>query len=371
MRTDYTYNFRKHDTCFHFRKIWQKIIPVTGRFFGYCLSLLLIVQVAAAESALPKSNLNGGKEFATNGFGLDLPNVNSGIATDGLMADITISGTVKDDNGDPLPGASVTVAGTTIGTVTDIDGKYTLEVDENATVIFSFIGFEPQEVAVGNQSEINITLEANVSSLNEVVVVGYGTKKKINLTGAVSTARGEDMANRPVTNVQQAMQGLVSNLVIQPNTAGGEPGADMAMTIRGLASFEGNTAPFVLVDGVPMGINDIDPNDIESVSVLKDAASTSIYGARAAYGVILITTKKGSKGSRISYSSNVGLSTPTIWPELQGGTAWAHALNDANTNFGASPFYPEEAIQRLEQNLANPGSAPGMLPLWFGRLIGT
>ncbi|WP_373493654.1 SusC/RagA family TonB-linked outer membrane protein [Aquiflexum sp.] len=279
-----------------------------------------------------------------------------------LPFDVQVSGTVTDEKGEPLPGASVTIKGTTTGTVTDLDGRYSLLSPDVATLVFSYIGFETMEVPVNNRSQINIILKAEIAALDEIVVVGYGTKKKINLTGAVSTAKGEDMANRPVTNVQQALQGLVSNLVIQPNRAGGEPGADMAMSIRGLASFEGSTAPFVLVDGVPMGINDIDPNDIESVSVLKDVASTSIYGARAAYGVILITTKRGSSGSRISYSNNVGFSSPTIWPRLQGGTAWAHALNDANRNFGGSAPYPAEAIERLERNLANPGSAPGMLP---------
>ncbi|EON79083.1 TonB-dependent receptor [Lunatimonas lonarensis] len=277
--------------------------------------------------------------------------------------DIRVSGKVSDENGEALPGATVTVVGSSIGAVTDIEGMYAITVPDNATLVFSFIGFQSQQVPVGNRSTINVVLKAELSGLDEVVVIGYGTQKKINLTGAVSTARGEDMANRPVTNVQQALQGLVSNLVITPNLAGGEPGADMAMTIRGLASFEGSTAPFVLVDGVPMNINDIDPNDIESVSVLKDVASTSIYGARAAYGVILITTKRGTTGSRISYSNNIGFSSPTIWPRLQGGMDWAHALNDANRNFGGTPPYPEEALQRLQQNLLNPGSAPGMLPM--------
>ncbi|REG81854.1 SusC/RagA family TonB-linked outer membrane protein [Algoriphagus antarcticus] len=344
-------------------RVKQKIIPFIRRNFGYYLLPLLFVQVATATPLPAEGELIGNKKTESINSGSYLFEIHKMaeflVVTE---ADIQVSGTVTDEKGDPLPGASVTVAGTLTGTVTDINGNYTLEVDESATLIFSFIGFDSEEVAVGSRTIINITLLDDVSSLDEIVVVGYGTKKKINLTGAVSTASGKDMANRPVTNVQQSLQGLVSNLTISPNNAGGEPGADMAMSIRGLASFEGSTAPFVLVDGVPMGINDIDPNDIESVSVLKDAASTSIYGARAAYGVILITTKRGSSGSRISYSTNVGFSAPTIWPRLEGGTAWAHALNDARTNFGASPFYPDEAIARLEQNLANPGSAPGMLP---------
>jgi TonB-linked SusC/RagA family outer membrane protein len=362
MKKMYTSVIKKRFKWLNEKMNEQRIFSLIGKGFAFCFLQLFIINMAFG---MPLSTGFASAEKRSNTSGTFMPNLIDPVSEETnslLRADIQVSGKVTDDQGEPLPGASVTVAGTTTGTVTDLDGAYSLNVSENATLVFSFIGFEPKEVAVGNRSVINVTLEANLSSLNEVVVVGYGTKKKINLTGAVSVADGKDMANRPVTNVQNALQGLVSNLVIQPNTAGGEPGADMAMTIRGLASFEGNTAPFVLVDGVPMGINDIDPNDIESVSVLKDAASTSIYGARAAYGVILITTKKGSAGSRISYSTNVGMSSPTIWPELQGGTDWAYALNDARTNFGASPFYPDEAIARLEQNLANPGSAPGMLP---------
>lgn len=351
------------DTTKKGKRFKQKIIPFIKRNFGYYLIPLLFVQVVTATPLSAEGEFIGdknAKSINSESYFFEIYKMGEDLITP--KEDIQISGTVLDNNGDPLPGASVTIAGTLTGTVTDINGNYTLEVNEKSILVFSYIGYESQEIVVGNKTQINITLQDDVSSLDEVVVVGYGTKKKINLTGAVSTASGKDMANRPVTNVQQSLQGLVSNLIITPNTAGGEPGADMAMSIRGLASFEGSTAPFVLVDGVPMDINDIDPNDIESVSVLKDAASTSIYGARAAYGVILITTKRGSSGSRISYSTNVGLSSPTIWPKLQGGTDWAYALNDARTNFGASPFYPAEAIGRLEQNLANPGSAPGMLP---------
>lgn len=275
----------------------------------------------------------------------------------------TVNGKITDETGVGLPGVNVLAKGTTTGAITDIDGNYRISVsDENATLIFSYIGYLSREVPVNGRSTINVVLEEDIQSLEEVVVVGYGTKKKINLTGAVSVAGKEDLENRPVGNVQQALQGVVSNLVIQPNAAGGEPGSDMSMSIRGLSTFEGSNAPFVLVDGIPMNINDIDPNDIESISVLKDAASTSIYGARAAYGVILITTKEGSQGSRISYSTNYAWSTPTVWPDLARGTDWAHALNDARTNSGGTPFYPEEALNRLRQNLENPGSAPGMLP---------
>jgi TonB-linked SusC/RagA family outer membrane protein len=348
----------------NFTRFSKKIIENPPRLTLYKLLSCFIFQVILAQEVICAASTHENKlpnPLGGNNLVLGLIFNENKLAA--LPFDVQVSGTVTDEKGEPLPGASVTVKGTTKGTVTDMDGTYSILTPEGATLVFSYIGFETIEVPVNNRSQINITLKADVSSLDEVVVVGYGTQKKINLTGAVSTAKGEDLANRPVTNMQQALQGLVSNLVITPNLAGGEPGADMAMSIRGLASFEGSTAPFVVVDGVPMNINDIDPNDVESVSVLKDVAATSIYGARAAYGVILITTKRGSTGSRISYSNNIGFSEPTIWPRLQGGMDWAHALNDANRNFGGTPPYPAEALQRLERNLANPGSAPGMLPL--------
>lgn len=276
----------------------------------------------------------------------------------------TVSGTVTDEEGLPLPGVTIVVKGTTQGTTSSADGKYYLDnVPDDATLVFSFIGMITQEIVVGSQTTIDIVMEVDRYGIDEVVVVGYGTKKKVNLTGAVSVADKELIERRPVGNVQQALQGLVPNLIIAPTVAGGEPGADMSMTIRGLTSFEGRSNPYVLVDGIPMEINDIDPNDIESISVLKDAASTSIYGARAAYGVILITTKQGQRGANVSYSMNYGVSSPTIWPEIVSGNMdWAYALNDAITNAGGSPYYPEEALQRLAQNLEKPGSAVPMLP---------
>ena len=275
-----------------------------------------------------------------------------------------ITGTVTDTDGETLVGVSITIQGTTTGTISDADGNYSLSnVPEDATLIFSYVGMLDQEIAIGNQSSISIMMEAELLGLDEVIVVGYGTQKKVNLTGAVSIAPEELLEARPVGNVQQALQGLVPNLIIAPTAAGGEPGADMAMSIRGLASFEGSSQPYVLVDGIPMGINDIDPNDIQSISVLKDAASTAIYGARAAYGVILITTKQGKTGANFSYSMNYGGSSPTIWPEIETGNLdWAHALNDARLNSGGTPFYPQEALDRLAQNYANPGSAAPMLP---------
>jgi TonB-linked SusC/RagA family outer membrane protein len=276
----------------------------------------------------------------------------------------TITGTVSNESGEALIGASIAVKGTNIGTISGMDGEFRLDgVPSDGVLSVSYVGMLSQEIPIGGQSEFNVVLKADLLGVEEVIVVGYGTKKKVNLTGAVSVADKELMESRPVANVQQALQGIVPNLIIAPTVAGGEPGADMAMNIRGLASFEGSSDPYVLVDGIPMEINDIDPDDVESISVLKDAASTSIYGARAAYGVILITTKKGQMGSRVSYSMNTGWSSPTIWPKIvEGNLDWAYALNDAITNAGGSAYYNEDALARLAQNLENPGSAASMLP---------
>jgi len=288
----------------------------------------------------------------------------------------SITGTISDENGESLIGVTVMIKGTTIGSISDVEGKFTLsDVPEDAILVFSYVGMLTQEIPVGDQTTIDIVMETDFLGLEEVVVIGYGTQKKINLTGAVSIANKEEMENRPVSNVQQALQGLVPNLIIAPTMAGGEPGADFSMNIRGLTTFEelsataggyaatGNTGPYVLVDGIPMNMNDIDPNDIESISVLKDAASTAIYGARAAYGVILITTKKGEMGTKVSYSTNFGWSAPTIWPEMADAMSSVHAHNDAAINAGFSlPWYDDDAIDRLEQNLADPGSAPAVLP---------
>jgi len=296
--------------------------------------------------------------------------------TNTMLQPRTITGTVVDSDGIPLPGVTIVIKGTSMGTITDSEGNYSLsDVPDDAILVLTYIGMLSQEIPVGDQTTINLAMEPDYLGLDEVIVIGYGTKKKVNLTGSVSVADKKLIESRPIGNVQQALQGLVPNLLISSTIAGGEPGSDMSMSIRGLTSFaeldaesepwdpeSGKSAPYVLVDGIPMGINDIDPNDIESVSVLKDAASTSIYGARAAYGVILITTKKGQTGANVNYSANFGWSSPTIFPEIEQGVGWAHALNDAKINAGGSPFYDADALNRLAQNLAEPGSAPGMLP---------
>jgi TonB-linked SusC/RagA family outer membrane protein len=279
----------------------------------------------------------------------------SELSTTDWQQQPSVSGTVTDEAGEPLPGVTVVVKGTTQGTVTNADGNYLLfNISEDAVLVFSFVGMLTQEVEVGNQTTINIVLKEDIQGIEEVVVVGYGTQKKINLTGSVDVVTSKDLENRPVTNVAQAIQGVSPNLNISANNTGGEPGATQSWNIRGLGTLTGGGgSPYILVDGVPMNINNVNPQDIESVSVLKDAAASAIYGARAPYGVVLITTKRGqtSPKPRIQYSNNVAFSQPTRLPHAANSMDAAMALNYASENSGAAPIFSDETLQRIQDYL--------------------
>ena len=227
-----------------------------------------------------------------------------------------ITGVVFDDSGQPVIGANILLKGSSNGTVTDLDGKFTLDyVGTNAVLEISYIGYKTQEITVGQKSHLSVTLEENAEMLNEVVVVGFGTQKKINLTGSVSSVRmTEALGDRPIANAAAALQGVVPGLRIESTT--GAPGDDMTYNIRGTTSINGGE-PLVLVNNVPMDINMIDPQDIESISILKDAASAAIYGARAAFGVILITTKQGKKDMKplFNYNNNFSFSKAAELPQ--------------------------------------------------------
>ncbi len=224
----------------------------------------------------------------------------------------SVSGKVSDNTGVGLPGVSVVVKGTTTGVITDMDGKYSLSnVSENATLQFSFVGMKAQEIIVAGKSSINVTMVEDAIGLDEVVAIGYGTQKKVNLTGSIATVGGDEMIKRPVTNAAAMLQGNLSGVQITQNS--GEPGNEgISIRIRGTGTFSSaGSDPLVLVDGVQGKLSDLNPNNIESISVLKDAASASIYGSRAANGVILVTTKTGKEGKiSMEYSGNFGIHTP-------------------------------------------------------------
>ena len=242
-----------------------------------------------------------------------------------------VTGIVKDANGEPIIGANVIVKGQSTGTITDIDGRFVLDTPKDAVLQITYIGYVSQEVKVSGKKEFNVVLKEDTETLDEVVVVGYGVQKKANLTGAVSSVKMDEiLGDRPVTSVSNVLMGAMPGL--QVTGTSGQPGAEMSFNIRGVNSIN-EGAPLVLVDNVEMDINMLDPNDIESISVLKDAASSAIYGARAAFGVILVTTKKGMKDTRfsINYSNNFSFSKPSNLPHKATPLQTVQAYKDMGT----------------------------------------
>lgn len=225
-----------------------------------------------------------------------------------------LSGTVTNEAGDALPGVNVVERGTTRGATTDKNGQYNLSVGRQATLVFSYIGYTRQEVAVGNRSVIDVKLAADPQVLSEVVVVGYGTQKKSSLTGAVSSVSPKDLRALPVVSPVQALQGRVPGVSVTNNSS---PGSDPVVRIRGVGSISLNPNPLYVIDGVPAGgLNNIDPKDIESLEVLKDAASAAIYGSRAANGVILITTKRGATNGKLTINVDSYYGSQSAWRKL-------------------------------------------------------
>jgi TonB-linked SusC/RagA family outer membrane protein len=247
----------------------------------------------------------------------------------GSYAQNTVKGKVKDEQGQGLPGVSVVVKGTTTGTVTDMDGGYSVNAANNSTLTFSFIGYLTQEIAVGNKTTIDVALATDIKSLGEVVVVGYGTAKKATLTGSVTAVKGAELEKAPAANLSNTLGGRLPG--ISAVQSSGEPGYDgSAIRIRGTNSL-GNSNALIVVDGVPNrsgGLDRINPADIESISVLKDAAA-AIYGSRAGNGVILITTKRGKSGKpQLSYDMNFGISQPTRTPQMSNAVEYAKIRNE-------------------------------------------
>lgn len=242
----------------------------------------------------------------------------------------TITGTIIDDKGQPLPGATIKIKNATTGTTSDINGKYTITVpDATAVLSFSMIGFETQEITVGNSRIINVTLTETVSSLNEVIVVGYGTQRRETLTGSISRINGEDLTKNQAVNVATGLQGRLPGLIV--NQRNGVPGSEnLNIVIRGSSTF-GNSDPLIVVDGVPRGtgiLSTLNPQDIESITVLKDG-SAAIYGARAANGVLLVTTKPGSKGKTVyNFSYVYGITNPTKIPQMMDAALFSEVVNE-------------------------------------------
>ena len=271
-----------------------------------------------------------------------------------------VSGTVKDSNGNPVIGATVKEKGTNNGTITDLDGNFVIEVYAGAILDITYIGYQSKSIKATGGKNVIVTLDEDSQLLNDVVVVGFGTQKKINLTGSVGIAEAKDIESRPVTSVTQALQGLVPGLQITTNT--GLMDQDMSINIRGAGTIgEGSSgSPLVLIDGMEGDINTLNPQDIESVSVLKDAAASSIYGSRAPFGVILITTKSGQEGKvSVNYNNNFRFSSAINMPEMMNSYDFVNFFNSASLNQGASLLFSEEMMQEILDFQAAGGSNRG------------
>lgn len=269
-----------------------------------------------------------------------------------MAAPFNVSGTVVDDMGEPIIGVSVKPLNSKTGVSTDVDGRFIIVMQAPGTLEFSFIGMETQKVKVTGDANLEITMKPTSSSLDELVVVGYGTQRKVNLTGSVQSVSSNDILRRSTSNGSSVLQGIVPGLYASQSS--GAPGGDQAsIQIRGLGSLNTATSPLVLIDGVEGDMNRIDLNTVESISVLKDAASASIYGSRASNGVILITTKRGAQGKpKVTFNGYVGWNKPTDMPEPVNAVDYLTALDIANVNAGSSPLYTE-LIEQYKTEGAN------------------
>ncbi len=279
------------------------------------------------------------------------------------VEEVQVSGTVTDESGQPLPGATIVEQGSRNGTITDSDGNYQIKVRDEAILVISFVGYVQAEIPVAGKTRIDLSMEPDLESLEEVIVVGYGTKNKETLTGSVSSVKGKEFVRSPQPNLSSSFAGRVSGVVALNRS--GEPGYDnTVLRIRGVST-PGNNEPLVVIDGVANrlgGLNRLDPNDIESVSVLKDA-SAAIYGSQAANGVIIVTTKRGANSGKptFSFTYNQGFVKPTILPDMADAPTYAQIINEINyyrnPSGGMNQIYSEEEIQLFASG-ADPDNYP-------------
>jgi len=291
------------------------------------------------------------------------------IGLNWVFAQTMVKGKVSDKSGQPLPGVTIKVAGSILTTITDVSGNYSISAGPNASLVFTYIGFAPQTIAVSNQTVLNVTLTEETNNLNDVVVVGYGTQKKSVLTGSVTGLKGRDLENQQVIRVDQALQGRTSGVAVVANS--GAPGAGVTVRVRGVTSIN-NSEPLYVVDGVVVlngGIDNINPNDIESMEVLKDA-SAAIYGSRSSAGVILVTTKKGKPGApQINYSGYVGIQNPVSRYKMVNASQYAALRNQSLVNDGV-PASSNSYFDGHDANHPTPANA-GTGTNWQDEIFGS
>ena len=345
--------------------IIQSISQQTGYEFSYDVSILN-KEISDVSVNVKNERIENVLDQVFNGTGISYRIVNNRIflKDNGYINDnqlITklggvnqqskkITGTVVDATGMPVIGANVMVKGTTNGTITDMDGKFSLEVEDGAVLQVSYIGFANQEIKVGNQSKLSIALKEDAEALDELVVVGYGTQKKVNLTGSVAAVNTDDIQDTPASSLSNALVGKIAGVLM--TQSGGKPGAGSSMTVRAQGTWN-NTEPLYVIDGVirdKFAFDGLDASEVANVSVLKDAASAAVYGARAANGVVLVTTKKGKIGKPvISYTGSIGISDATKIPETQNAYNQAVFIND---NLRVENVDPSDARYYTDDELA-------------------
>lgn len=260
-----------------------------------------------------------------------------------------VKGVVTDDKGAPLSGVNISIKDNTKAAISDNAGRYTITAGNNSTLFFSYVGFGTKEILVKSQTTVNVKLEAENKTLNDVVVVGYGTQKKVNVIGSVVTVGSKEITASPVSNLSNALAGRLPGAVIQQSS--GEPGNNGAtILIRGMATL-GNNEPLVVIDGIlGRDINSINPNDVESISILKDA-SAAIYGARAANGVILVTTKRGKEGSpvNVNYSFYQGFLSPTALPKMADAATYSAMIREMQTYGGVAEANMKFSVDDIQK----------------------
>ncbi len=292
------------------------------------------------------------------------PTINADtMETQSVQQTKQISGQVLDSQDEPLIGVNIRVKGTTAGTVTDIDGKYSVPASEGSTLVFSYVGYTTQEIAVGNQNVVNVVMLEDSRTLDEVVVVGYGTMRKSDVTGSIATAKGSDIIKGQTFNALDGLKGKAAGVNIFSNT--GQPGGEMRVIIRGISTIQAKANPLYVVDGVVMdNFEFLNPNDIESMEVLKDASSAAIYGARGANGVILVTTKRGGntgKRAQISYAGSMSVGTMSKYMDVMDANEWMAAFKQGleNSNAWRGTNYTTDLSQIFtDERLFNPDGSP-------------
>jgi len=331
------------------KKILPKKIPIVKKFRFYPGIIILLL-------------------ISGFSFGNTLPLENQALVSANQQVPVVITGKVVDEKGLPLPGVNIKLKDSNLGTVTLTDGTYTLKLPSaEGTLVFSFIGFTTQEVPIGNSRKINVTLKEGANNLNDVVIVGYGQQKKVTVTGAVSTIRAEDL-KQPVANLTDVIAGRVAGVIGVQRS--GEPGHDNAeIYIRGISTFT-NSTPLVLVDGVERDFGNVDPEDIASFSILKDASATAVYGVRGANGVIIIETKKGKVGKPlINVQYDQGITQFTKIPKFADGVTYMQIANEAYRSSNPMDPNPKYSADRIQKTAS--GKDPDLYPntSWFNELF--